>query len=68
MPAARPLAVKDTSAAKMLDMSADEFRRLVSVGALPSPCDIGGLKRWRTDDIEAILQGGAAVPDEDFEL
>lgn len=64
----QPLAVRDTTAARMLDMPAPEFRRLVSEGALPPPCEIGGHKRWRVDQITAILSGGAAIPDEDFEL
>lgn len=71
MPAARPytpLAVRDTKAAAMLDMSATEFRRLVERGALPPPTRIGGLERWRVDQIDAILRGDAALPKEDIEL
>lgn len=70
MPSARltPLAVGDATAAKLLDMPASEFRRLVQVGALPPPVDVGGHKRWRVDQIEAILRGDAARPSEDFEL
>ncbi|RVV99724.1 hypothetical protein EKE94_03325 [Mesobaculum littorinae] len=68
MGAAQRIAVRETTAAAMLDMPATEFRRLVSVGALPQPCRIGRHERWRVDQIEAILSGGAALPDEDFEL
>lgn len=71
MPAPRqfkPVAVRDTTAAAMLDMSAAEFRRLVERGALPPPFRIGGLERWRVDQIEAILRADAARPEENFEL
>lgn len=71
MPAPRlfkPIAVRDTKAAAMLDMSATEFRRLVERGALPPPSRIGNLERWRVDQIEAILRADAALPDEDFDL
>ncbi|HBM58440.1 MAG TPA: DNA-binding protein [Citreicella sp.] len=68
MAAPAPLAVRDTTAARMLDMPAAEFRRLVDAGALPKPRRIGGHERWRTADIEAILSGDSAIPHEDFEL
>ena len=63
-----PLAVGDATAAKMLDMSASEFRRLVASGALPPPISIGGYCRWRVDQLTAILDGAAAKPEQDFEL
>jgi predicted DNA-binding transcriptional regulator AlpA len=63
-----PLAVRETTAAKMLDMSQAEFRRLVGAGALPPPARVGGCERWRVADIEAILNGSASLPEEDFEL
>lgn len=62
------LAVKDTSAARMLDMPPAKFRALVDAGALPPPVVIGDMKRWRVDQIEAILKGNAALPNEEFEL
>ena len=62
------LAVRDTTAASMLDMPAAEFRRLVASGALPGPVQIGGHKRWRVDQIQAILTGKAAIPMDDFDL
>lgn len=62
------LAVRDATAAKMLDLSAHEFRRLVEVGALPQPCRIGGHERWRVDMLEAVVRGDAALPAEDFDL
>jgi hypothetical protein len=64
----QPLAVKERTAAGLLDMSGSEFRRLVNAGALPAPCLVGGVERWRVADLEAILNGNAARPhDDDFE-
>jgi len=61
------LAVKDTTAARMLDLSAAEFRKLVSAGALPPPARIGTHERWNVDQLRAILRGDAARPNDDFE-
>ncbi len=65
----QPIAVKETTAAAMLDMSASEFRRLVGHGALPPAKQIGGTLRWRVADLDAILLGHAGKPkdDQDFE-
>ncbi|MBZ4022881.1 hypothetical protein CKO11_10455 [Rhodobacter sp. TJ_12] len=60
------LAVKEATAARMLDMRTNEFRRLVQLGALPQPIELAGqVLRWRVSDLEAILTG--AVPEEGFE-
>ncbi|MDT0683581.1 hypothetical protein RM543_12865 [Roseicyclus sp. F158] len=60
------LAVKETTAARMLDMRMSEFRNLVQIGALPQPINLAGqVLRWRVCELEAILSG--AVPDEGFE-
>lgn len=63
-----PIAVKDTTAAAMLDMSAREFRQLVGRGALPPPVRIGGNERWRVEQLRDMLDGSAARPPEEFEL
>ncbi len=65
----QPIAVKETTAAAMLDMSASKFRRLVNCGALPPPKAIGETTRWRVADLEAILAGIAGKPgdNDDFE-
>lgn len=68
MPAVRPIAVSERSAAAMLDMKPRDFRRMVDHGALPPPVRIGTLERWPVDQIEAILKGDAARPSEDIEL
>jgi len=64
----RPLAVRDCTAAKLLDMSVERFRRLVAEGALPPPARIGPDERWRVDELDAILRGDAARPRDEFEL
>jgi len=65
----QPLAVGESSAARLLDMATAEFRRLVAAGALPPPVKLAsGIERWRYDDLRAILDGSAARPAaEDFE-
>ena len=63
-----PIFVRATTAAAMLDMSTAEFRRLVAAGALPPPVGIGGHERWHVAQIEAMLSGIAARPNQDFEL
>lgn len=63
-----PTALRESKAAAELDMPVSEFRALVDAGVLPRPVRIGGLERWRMVDIEAILSGSAAIPDEDIEL
>lgn len=66
---AQPIAVKEKTAADMLDMSQAEFRRLVGRGALPPPRRIGEIVRWRVADLEEILLGKKRKPDseDDFE-
>ena len=61
----RQIAVRESTAARLLDMSAAEFRRLVAAGALPGPVRIGPNERWRVDQLQAILSGDARRPDTD---
>lgn len=65
----QPIAVREKTAAAMLDMTASEFRALVSCGALPPARPIGGTIRWSVADLEAILIGARRKPedDEDFD-
>lgn len=65
---ARPIAVGEKTAAAMLDMTMRDFGDLVANGALPSPKNIGGHKRWIVSDLEAILTGEAARPKEAFSI
>ena len=64
-----PLFAKERTAAKLLDMTPQEFRDLVQAGSLPAPMKIGkNHERWSIEDIKAIMNGTAARPQEDFEL
>lgn len=63
-----PLAVRAQTAAAMLDMPPKEFMRLVECGALPPPVRIGKFERWRVEQLNAIIRGNAAKPEEGFEL
>lgn len=50
------LAVREATAARMLDMTLKDFRHLVQIGALPAPVDLPGkILRWRVSDLKAIL-------------
>ena len=62
------LAVREKGAAEMLDLPRSAFRRLVAVGALPPPLEIGGYELWRVDDLRAIVDGTKARPNEYFEI
>ncbi|TDK50831.1 hypothetical protein [Antarcticimicrobium luteum] len=64
----QPIAVRDTTAAGLLDMPVSEFRRLVNCGALPPPVTVAQHERWIVGQIEAILSGRADLPTEEFEL
>lgn len=64
----RKIAVKDTTAAQMLDMSARQFRDLVKAGALPPAKRVGCHERWLVSDLEAIVTGEAMRPNEGFDL
>ena len=60
-----PIAVGEKTAAKMMDMTTAEFRRLVGSGSLPSPVRItGDFQRWRVSDLEAVLNGDAMNEDD----
>ncbi|MDF1717843.1 MAG: hypothetical protein P1U75_14400 [Antarcticimicrobium sp.] len=63
------IAVREANAARMLDIQRSDFRRLVSLGALPPPVTVAGdIELWLVDDLRAILTGSAARPSQDFEL
>ena len=54
-----PLFATDRTAAKLLDMKPDDFRRLVDGGHLPKPRDIGGMERWDVPELCKIINGEA---------
>jgi len=67
MTAPAPIAVREAMAAKLLDLPVERFREYVRTGALPPPVRIGRDERWRVDQLQAILRGDAAIP-QDFDL
>lgn len=61
------IAAGEKTAAKLLDLKTNEFRELVSRGALPGPVMVGPYPRWLVDDLKSILHGRGAVPDGEIE-
>lgn len=60
-----PIAVAERTAARMMDMTPSDFRRLVQAGALPPPVRLqGDFERWRVADLEAVLNGDAMNEDQ----
>ncbi len=55
-----PLAAKENTAAKLMDMSVEEFRAAVEAGALPAARDIAGKMRWDTELLRKIIRGDFA--------
>lgn len=63
-----PFTVRDSKAAKMLDLSTKEFLELVAVDALPGPLLLGPHPRWSVALLKAVADGQAGRPnDEDIE-
>ena len=46
------------SVAELLGCSTRSVRRLADRGAMPAPIKIGGLVRWRADDIDCWIAEG----------
>jgi predicted DNA-binding transcriptional regulator AlpA len=55
------LLVRDTEAAKMLDMGRSTFWKAVSDGLLPQPVKIGGLTRWRVADLRRHIEASSTT-------
>jgi hypothetical protein len=51
--------VDAATAAKMMDMSIEDFRGLVEIDVLPPARMLGSLERWSVDDLRAIATGEA---------
>lgn len=55
-----PIFAKEATAAKLMDMTTAEFRKLVRAGHLPPGREIApGFIRWSADDLRAIVNGDA---------
>lgn len=52
-----PIFASLRTAAKLLDMTAAEFARLVEAGALPGPAKF---ERWDVDQLKKIMRGDSA--------
>jgi len=51
-----PILATEATAAKLLDMKSNEFRRLVEAGHLPRGREIApGLLRWPVEDLRWIV-------------
>ncbi len=60
------LLAREATAAKMLDMTVNDFRELVASGCLPKPLRIGGRHdRWSVEHLKAISTG--TILDDKFE-
>lgn len=68
MTALPPIAVRDATAAAMLELPLPRFRELVAAGALPQPKRIGPHERWSVEQLQAIVRGDAARPDGGLEI
>jgi predicted DNA-binding transcriptional regulator AlpA len=54
------LLIRDRVAAVMLGCSATTFWRRVADGTIPRPVKIGGMSRWPTSEIEAVVESAKA--------
>lgn len=52
-----PLAVSETTAARMLDMKLSEFRALRAAGSLPAPKSLCGIERYDVAELRSLLRG-----------
>lgn len=66
MAAPKPLFAKASTAARLLDMTKNEFEELVQNGHLPQASNIGGIHaRWDVEMLQRILSGHASDGMED---
>ncbi|MEM1363601.1 MAG: hypothetical protein AAGF94_18145 [Pseudomonadota bacterium] len=60
-----PVFGSSKTASEWMDMDEAQFLGLVACGALPGPIRRPGLpERWARSDIEAIMSGEAAIPED----
>ena len=60
-----PILASERTAAGLLDMKPDDFRRLVSEGHLPAGKEIAGIRRWDMEELRKIFRG--ELVDGDYE-
>lgn len=58
--------IRDTKAAKLCDMTTEQFRELVDAGALPPPRKLGAHERWYVPDLHAVAKGCALEKEPDW--
>lgn len=69
MVANAPILASESTAARLLDLSLTEFRRLVREGLLPPGREIApGVIRWDVETLRRIVTGERARPDTGFDL
>lgn len=56
-----PIFAAEDTAARLCDMTAEEFRRLVEAGHLPPPRVIGKLRRYDVEELRRVIRGEAAA-------
>ena len=59
----QPLLLSDKSAANLLGISRATFWRRVNDKTLPKPMRLGGVTRWRREDIERTIEAAFSRPD-----
>lgn len=60
MAALQPILATEATAAKLLDLKPEDFRRYVEAGHLPRGREIApGLVRWPVEDLRRIAEGRA---------
>lgn len=60
-----PFLLSDRDSAEILNISRATLWRRVKDGTLPKPLHIGGLRRWRRDELFAAIEDATARRDQD---
>lgn len=53
--------VKESTAARMLDLKPSEFRELVQSGHLPRPVALGKHERWAVEQLHRTVSGSSVA-------
>ncbi len=56
----QPFLMSDREASSFLSISRATFWRRVSDGTIPKPVHIGGVTRWRRDELIAVVERASA--------